>query len=403
MSSLLRAGLLGRLAVLAIMALLVAGSVSLLQDARHTTVTAVFPSAEGLYPNDDVRILGVKVGSIESIDPTTSGVEVVLRIEDDQPIPADARAAIVSPSLVSGRFVQLEPAYVAGPTLEDGARIDLDRTAVPVTFDDVKQQLTDLTGALGPREGAPGGSLRRAVVAIDESLDEGDSTELRRAIAGLRASAAALSDPRSDLFTTIENLDTFTRALAVNDQAVRGFSTELDAVGDVLERNRRALTTVLRDLARTLRTTRSFLNANGRDISTAVRSANLLAATVADRSNELAGSLHIGTNALINLGNIVEGSALKGRATLSGLDSLAQLLCGAILGAGGTAAQCTDVLEPLLASLGLDHLDQGLVPGVGVDEPGAEDDLPVPGLAGIELDLLSSLSGLLTGSTGGAR
>ncbi|WP_278258232.1 hypothetical protein [Nocardioides convexus] len=38
----------------------------------------------------------------------------------------------------------------------------------------------------------------------------------------------------------------------------------------------------------------------------------------------MAGSLHIGTNALINLANIVEGSALKGRATLSALDSLPQ-------------------------------------------------------------------------------
>lgn len=399
MTALFKAGLMRRLAVPLVLGLLVAAGTFLVRGG-DATINVTFSSAEGLYVGDDVRVLGVPVGTISEITPFETGVEVELTIQDDQPIPADARAAIVSPSLVSGRFVQLEPVYTGGPQMKDGATIGVDRTAVPVTFDDVKQQLTDLTGALGPTQASGRGALSRAVVALDESLKAGNGTELRRAIAGLRTAAAALSDPRSDLFTTIENLDTFTRALALNDQAVRGFAEEIDAVGEVLERNRFALTRVLRDLAGTLRTTREFIDINGEGISTAVRQVNLLSAALADRSDELAGSLHIGTNALINLANIVEGSALKGRATLSALDSLPQLLCGAILGAGGTAAQCQEVLEPILAALGLDSLDQEVVPGVNAGEPG-DDDLPVPGLAGIEIDLLQTLGGLLTGTNGG--
>jgi phospholipid/cholesterol/gamma-HCH transport system substrate-binding protein len=390
-------GLFRRLPVLLVLGLLVAAGIIVLREGE-TVVEVTFSSAEGLYEGDDVRVLGVPVGTISRITPGENGVEVELTIDDDHPIPADARAAIVSPSLVSGRFVQLDPVYTSGPTLEDGAEIGLEKTAVPVTFDDVKQQLTDLTGALGPR-GQRRGALARTLVALDKNLKDGNSTDLRRAIAGLRTSAAALSDPRSDLFTTVENLDTFTRSLALNDQAVRGFAQELDAVGEVLERNRFALTAVLRDLSGTLRTARGFLDANGTGIATAVRRVNLLSAALADRSDELAGSLHLGTNALINLANIVEGSALKGRATLSALDSLPQLLCGAILGAGGTAEQCADLIGPILSSLGLDSLDQGLVPGINVGEPGDGDDLPVPGLAGIEIDLLQTLESLLTGST----
>lgn len=393
-------GLVRRLAVLLVLGLLVVSSATLIRGG-DTTINVTFTSAEGLYVGDDVRVLGVPVGTISQITPSETGVDVELIIEDDQPIPADARAAIVSPSLVSGRFVQLEPAYVGGPQLSDGAEISVDRTAVPVTFDDVKQQLTDLTGALGPQEGADRGALGRAVVALDGSLENGNALELRRAIAGLRNATAALSDPSSDLFTTVANLDTFTRALAVNDQAVRGFAEEIDAVGEVLERNRFTLTAVLRDLSATLRTTRDFLDTNRAGISTAVRRVNLLSAALADRSDALAGSLHIGTNALINLANIVEGSALKGRATLSALDSLPQLLCGAILGAGGTAAQCDKVLSPILEALGLDSLDQGLVPGINVGEPGDGDDVPIPGLAGVEIDLLQTLGSLLTGTNGG--
>lgn len=399
MTQLFTGGRVRPLAVLLVLGLLVVAATTLIRGGDKT-ITASFASAEGLYVGDDVRVLGVPVGTISEITPLETGVEVELTVEDDQPIPADARAAIVSPSLVSGRFVQLEPAYAGGPQLQDGAEIGLDRTAVPVTFDDVKQQLTDLTGALGPTSGTGRGSLSRAVIALDESLKEGNSTELRRAIAGLRSASAALSEPRSDLFTTIENLDTFTRTLALNDQAVRGFAQEIDAAGEVLERNRFALTAVLRDLAGTLRTTRGFLDANGESISTAVRRVNLLSAAVADRSNALAGSLHLGTNALINLGNIVEGSALTGRATLSALDGLPQLLCGAILGAGGTAAQCEKVISPIFTALGLDSLDQDVVPGINVGEPGDGDDIPVPGLAGVEIDLMQTLSSLLTGTNG---
>lgn len=402
MTAVLNARLVRRFAVPVVLGLLVVAGISLVRGG-DTTINVTFSSAEGLYVGDDVRVLGVSVGTIREITPFETGVEVELTVRGDQPIPAEARAAIVSPSLVSGRFVQLEPVYTGGPQLEDGATIGVDRTAVPVTFDDVKQQLTDLTGALGPTQDSGQGALSRAVVALDESLKGGNGPELRRAIAGLRSAAAALSDPRSDLFTTIKNLDTFTRALALNDQAVRGFAEEIDAVGEVLERNRFALTSVLRDLAGTLRTTREFIDINGDGISTAVRRANLLSAALADRSDELAGSLHIGTNALINLANIVEGSALKGRATLSALDSLPQLLCGAILGAGGTAAQCGKVISPILNALGLDSLDQGLVPGINIGEPGDGDDIPIPGLAGIEIDLLQTLGSLLTGTNGGTR
>ena len=49
-------------------------------------------------------------------------------------------------------------------------------------------------------------------------------------------------------------------------------------------------------------------------------------------------------------------SAQVDRATLSGLDSAAQLLCGAVLGAGGTSEQCAEALQPLLGLLGLDDL-----------------------------------------------
>ncbi|NHA01244.1 hypothetical protein G5V59_19060 [Nocardioides sp. W3-2-3] len=61
------------------------------------------------------------------------------------------------------------------------------------------------------------------------------------------------------------------------------------------------------------------------------------------------------------------------------------------------------MITPILNALGLDSLDQGLVPGINVGEPGDGDDIPIPGLEGIEIDLLQTLGSLLTGTNGDTR
>ena len=342
-----------RLIAVLIAATLALGAWTWWGDSSRTTIRAQFTSAEGLHVDDDVKVLGVSVGQVTEIENRGDGVLVTLDVDASQPIPADARAAIVSPSLVSGRFVQLTPAWTQGERLVDGATIAVGRTTVPVTFDDVKQQLTDLAGTLGPARGAKGGTLAETILALEGSLEKGNSRLLRSALTELHDAAAALSDGRSDLFGTIANLDRFTRNLALNDAAVRGFTDELAAVSAVLAKNRATLRAALRDLARVLATTQKYLAKHHRGIVGTVRDLNLLAAAVADRSNELAGILHVAPHALIGLHNAIEDQAIATRASTTGFDNAAELVCGALLGAGATSQQCRAALEPIVALLGL--------------------------------------------------
>lgn len=342
----------GLLIALVVVAL-VAGVVLWTRDTNATTVQARFASAEGLNVGDDVKVLGVSVGEIKKIENDDEGVLVTLQVDAGQPIPADAHAAIVSPSLVSGRFVQFDPVYTGGDRLEDGDIVGLDRTAVPVTFDDVKQQLTDLATTLGPDEGKKTGPLAVAITSLEMALKDGNSTQLRTSIAELRGAATALSDGRSDLFSTIENLNTFTRNLALNDAAVRGFTTELDDVGAVLSNNRANLSGAIKDLATVLAATEKYFKKHGGQVTESVTDLNTLAATLADRSNELAGVLHVAPHSLMGLHNTIQDQAITGRATATNFDSISQLLCGAVLGAGGTSEDCIKALDPILGMLGL--------------------------------------------------
>src|SRR6185312_12591347 len=97
---------------------------------------------------------------------------------------------IVAQNLISARYVQLTPAYRQGdgPKMADGAVIPVDRTAVPVEWDEVKTQLMRLATELGPKPGSPGAvtdtSVGRFINSAANAMD-GNGEKLRSTLAEL--------------------------------------------------------------------------------------------------------------------------------------------------------------------------------------------------------------------------
>lgn len=84
-------------------------------------VTALFPSANGIAVGTDVRVAGLRVGSVaaQRLDPQSLQAEVTLALQDDLRIPADSSAAIATESLLGGSYIQLVPGGAAEP-MKDG-------------------------------------------------------------------------------------------------------------------------------------------------------------------------------------------------------------------------------------------------------------------------------------------
>ena len=109
-------------ALVVVLVVVVAGGAYLLWPSRGGhKVVAYFTNAVGLYAGDDVRVLGVPVGTIDSVEPQANSVKVSMTVQDGVKFPADARAIIISPNLVAARFVQFTPAYDGGAALAGGA------------------------------------------------------------------------------------------------------------------------------------------------------------------------------------------------------------------------------------------------------------------------------------------
>ena len=117
--------------------------------------SAYFANANGLYTGDEVRILGVAVGTVEEIEPQPDRTKVTFSVDKQYPVPADAKAAILSPSLVTRARHPAGPGILRRPETGCGRDHSAGPHRGPVEWDDFRQQLEKLTDSLQPT--TPGG------------------------------------------------------------------------------------------------------------------------------------------------------------------------------------------------------------------------------------------------------
>ncbi|MFZ0832599.1 MAG: MCE family protein, partial [Mycobacterium sp.] len=294
-------------------------------------VIGYFTSAVGLYPGDDVRVVGVPVGTIKSIEPQAEAVKITMEVKDGVKLPAEARAVIMAPNIVSARFIQLTPAYTSGPVMADGAAIGLDRTAVPVEWDEVKSELTKLSESLGPQDGSVQGPLGDFVNQAAATFD-GNGDSFRQALRELSQTAARLGDSRTDLFGTVKNLQILVNALSKSNEQIVQFSGHLASVSQVLADSSTNLDNTLGTLNQALSDIRGFLQDNNSTLISQVDKLSQLTKLVSDQSGDLEQLLHVTPNGLANFYNIydpAQGTA-TGLLSLPNFANPVQFICGGV-------------------------------------------------------------------------
>jgi virulence factor Mce-like protein len=231
------------------------------RGSTKRTVTAYFSAAVGLYPNSDVRVLGVAVGTVEAVEPQGEQVRVTMSVDGDVPIPAGASALVVTPSLVSDRYVQLTPVYTDGPQLPDGAVIPLTRTMVPVELDQLFASLDKLTTALGPDGANADGALNELLHSGATTFD-GNGAKVGELIRELGKATQTLSGSQDNLFATVDNIQKFTTMLATSDDQVRRFDAQLAEISQFFAGERDDFAAALHELASALGTVQRFVQDN---------------------------------------------------------------------------------------------------------------------------------------------
>jgi phospholipid/cholesterol/gamma-HCH transport system substrate-binding protein len=330
--------------------LTVAGSVG---GIGRTNVVGYFANSTGIYNGDDVVILGVPVGKVEKIEPEPDRVKITFWYDHKYKVPADAEAAILSPSLVTPRSIQLTPAYTGGPAMQTDAVIPRERTAVPVEYDDFRQQLEKLTQILQPTK--PGGTSTLGAF-INTAADNlrGQGPDIRDTIVKLSQAISALGDHSGDLFGTFKNLSILVSALHDSGDLLRQLNQNLAAVTNLLADDPNEVGNAVRNLHDVVGDVQSFVADNQESLGTTSDKLASVTQAVDDSLDDVKQLLHVAPTAFQNFLNIYQPAqgTLSGALAVNQFANPVQFLCAAVqaaarLGAKESAKLCVQYLAPI--------------------------------------------------------
>lgn len=264
--------------VLAIAAVLVAASILAVfgtgaGDGGSYRVRAIFMNAFSVIPGEDVKIAGVKVGKVESLDVTPDHkAAVVLRIEREgfQDFRRDAECSIRPQSLIGEKFVECTPTQPRPEGAQPAAKLSkieegegkgqyllpVSQTSKPVDLDLVantlrlpyRERLAVIINELGTGLAGRGGDLRQAIRNADPALKETDKV------------LKVLADQNRALAQLARDGDRILSPLARDRAQVADFVTQANATAEAtadrssaLEQNIAKLPAFLRELEPTMR------------------------------------------------------------------------------------------------------------------------------------------------------
>lgn len=233
---------------------------------------ADFADAAGLTEENEVRVAGLKVGKVRSIELVGPGdredrVRLTLEIDNGVRLGDATTAEIKLKTLLGQKFVSLTPRGGA-PFLDEGGRIPLERTRIPFELFQAQNRSVGKLGQLDAE--ALNDALRELAAVTDDP--EGD---FGRALDGLARATRALSERDEELESLLENAEPVVDALASRSDALARILDEGAEILGVLEARREALKGFVRgtdrmagEIGGLLQDTRADLDPALRDLHT---------------------------------------------------------------------------------------------------------------------------------------
>ncbi|QIK67583.1 MCE family protein [Nocardioides sp. HDW12B] len=246
------------------------------------TYYANFTEAGGLKANDEVRIAGVRVGKVRSIELDGDQVKVGFQVEGAE-FGEETEAAIKVKTILGSMFVALVPA--GDGQLEEGGTIPVERTNSPFDVVDVFEGLAERSEGIDTEQLADSLNVMadltqntpdefraalRGVSALSANVAEKDE-ELNTLLLNLKKVSGVLGDRKEDIVTLMEDGDVLFRALVARRDSVHDLlvaTSQLSVQLTGLVRDTRA---DLRPALDNLETVVDTLNANRENLDNSLR------------------------------------------------------------------------------------------------------------------------------------
>ena len=200
------------------------------------TYTAAFTEAGGLKTNDPVRIAGVRVGSVESIELEGDHVKVAFRVKTDSGFGDQTGASIRVNTLLGAMYLALEPA--GSGQLDTDQEIPVERTSSP--YDVVKA----FSGLAETADQIDTDQLAKSLTTLSD-LTRNTPEEFKAALSGVSRLSANIADKNSRIHLLLTNLERVSTVLNERDEDIVDLMKQSDTLFQALVARREAVHNLL--------------------------------------------------------------------------------------------------------------------------------------------------------------
>jgi phospholipid/cholesterol/gamma-HCH transport system substrate-binding protein len=210
---------------------------------KRTTYQAAFAQAAGIERDNEVRVAGVRVGSVTGVklDVEHKQVLVTFRVDKGIALGDQTTAAVKLKTLLGTKYMELVPA--GGGTLDTHNPIPLSRTTVPFQIYDAFNQFSDTLEDVDTEQ------LGKALDVLAETFRDSKGNA-RSALTGLSALSKTIASRDAQLRTLLAGTKKVTAALAARDSELTKLIGDADLVMQVVLARRQIISKLLDDTAK---------------------------------------------------------------------------------------------------------------------------------------------------------
>lgn len=258
---------------------------------------AVLPEAAGLAAGDPVRVSGMHVGRVDSVELGGDGVMVEFTISETGIDLGEETTAEVSVDTVLGDKA-LQLTSEGEGQLAEGATIPIERTSAPY---DITEALTDLHDETKSMD------VDKVAGALDQvaSTVQGATPELRRALHGVGRISATISDRDEALRHLLANTEAFTDILADRSGDMTALVEQGNLLFAALAARRDDISSLLTNLSSMARQLSGFVKDNQAQLGATLDGLNDVIDTLRENKQNISATLSGMSVYVTGLGEVV--------------------------------------------------------------------------------------------------
>lgn len=248
------------------------------------TYYAAFSESGGLEPNDEVRIAGVRVGKVESVDLEGDHVRVTFRVDTPSEFGEDTHAAIKVKTLLGAMYLALEPA--GSGQLDEGSEIPVERTSSPYDVVDAFEGLAETSEKIDTDR------LAESLTTLAD-LSRNTPEEFRQALDGVSRLSANIAARDQQINNLLTNLKRVTGVLNERDADIVGLMKDSDVLFRALVARRDAVHKLLVATAQLSKELSALIEESRADLKPALTHVDNVLAVLNKNEDNLDNSLRL--------------------------------------------------------------------------------------------------------------